>query len=186
MRRGRQLLGRGEVGGVAAQARARLGQHLPGHGAQVHLIRPIHQAQGAAPDSVTCIHHPSGDIKKISGAWGTFDQQDGVDMGNGPADCWHVPAWGYGTTEPGSSGSGLWNKDHHLIGQLYGGEADCNNSVNDYFGRFDLSYPLLSEWLGECGGTLDGYDPYAIVPMPQDAAITSIMDVGVNLCNVDS
>lgn len=141
---------------------------------------------GAAPDSVTCIHHPSGDIKKISGAWGTFDQQDGVDMGNGPADCWHVPAWGYGTTEPGSSGSGLWNKDHHLIGQLYGGEADCNNSVNDYFGRFDLSYPLLSEWLGECGGTLDGYDPYAIVPMPQDAAITSIMDVGVNLCNVDS
>ena len=49
MRRGRQLLGGGEVSRVAAQARARLGQHLPGHGAQVHLIRPIHQAQGAAP-----------------------------------------------------------------------------------------------------------------------------------------
>jgi hypothetical protein len=37
------------------------------------------------------------------------------DVGNGPADCWHIPEWNSGTTEPGSSGSGLWDPEppHH-------------------------------------------------------------------------
>lgn len=47
------------------------------------------------------------------------------------------------------------------IGQLYGGQATCANNVNDYYGRFDLSYGLLQQWLGNCGNTIDGYDPNA-------------------------
>ena len=140
---------------------------------------------GATPDTVHGIHHPSGDIKKICGSFGPFDAQN-VDVGNGPADCWHVPQWDIGTTEPGSSGSALWNQDHRIIGQLYGGSASCNNNVNDFYGRFDSTYQHIAQWLGDCGDTLDGFDPELIVPLPTDAAITSIGQVPRVVCNSDS
>ncbi len=140
-------------------------------------------ASGTPPDSATCIHHPTGDIKKISHDYQAQVAEDDVEVGNGPADCWHVFNWDSGTTQPGSSGSGLWNQDHRIVGQLYGGQADCTNNVNDYFGRFDVSYPLLTQWLGECD-TLNGLDPgYTEPTIPNDAAITSIANVGANLCN---
>lgn len=141
---------------------------------------------GMAPTSGTCIHHPMGDIKKISH---DNDGQDAmnIDVGNGPADCWHVAAWDAGTTEPGSSGSGLWDQHHRIVGQLYGGQAECANNVNDYFGRFDVSFPLLEPWLGSCGDTLNGLDPgQAGAVVANDAAITSIVNVDAQLCNVDT
>lgn len=141
---------------------------------------------GVAPTSATCIHHPSGDIKKISHDLQGQDQVN-IDVGNGPADCWHVAAWDAGTTEPGSSGSGLWDQNHRIVGQLYGGQASCANNVNDYFGRFDVSYPLLEQWLGSCGDTLNGLDPGYTEPVVQhNAAITSIVNVDRLLCNVDT
>lgn len=136
---------------------------------------------GTAPDSVHCIHHPAGDIKKISSSHGPI-----VEGVMGVADCWQVTEWHSGTTEPGSSGSALWNQDHRIIGQLFGGEASCSNNVNDFFGRFSLSYPLLEEWLGTCGDTLDGFDPSLFVPVPIDIAITSIYNVDLNVCGMDS
>lgn len=140
---------------------------------------------GTTPDTVHCIHHPSGDIKKISSSNGPFDAQN-VDVGNGPADCWHVPQWDSGTTEPGSSGSALWNQDHRLIGQLYGGQASCGNNVNDFFGRFDSTYQHIAQWLGACGDTLAGLDPELVIPLTLDAGITSINQVPRNVCNSDS
>lgn len=107
---------------------------------------------GAAPTSSTCIHHPDGDIKKIS-----FDNNAATQVSWGGAATWRIAAWDDGTTEPGSSGSGLWNQNGLLIGQLYGGDANCSNNVNDYFGRFSTSYPTLQNWLGNCGNTLQGY-----------------------------
>ncbi|MDQ3100513.1 MAG: trypsin-like peptidase domain-containing protein [Bacteroidota bacterium] len=104
------------------------------------------------PTSSTAIHHPSGDIKKIS-----FDEQAALSASFGGASCWRIASWEDGTTEPGSSGSGLWNQDGLLVGQLYGGQASCQNNVNDYYGRFDLSYPLLEDWLGDCGNELQGF-----------------------------
>jgi len=139
-------------------------------------------ATGTVPDSSTCIHHPMGDIKKISHDNEAQAQQN-IDVGSGPADCWHVFDWDSGTTQPGSSGSALWNQDHRIIGQLYGGAADCNNNVDDYFGRFDVSYPLLTQWLGECD-TLSGLDPGFTEPvLAHNAAITSISNVPTNVCN---
>lgn len=140
---------------------------------------------GTTPDTVHCIHHPSGDIKKISSSNGPFNAQN-IDVGNGPADCWHVPQWNSGTTEPGSSGSALWNQAHLLIGQLYGGQASCSNNVNDYFGQFHLTYPHIEQWLGTCGDVLAGFDPEINVPAPLDAAITSIAQAPRVLCNTDS
>ncbi len=136
---------------------------------------------GTAPDSVTCIHHPAGDIKKISSSHGPI-----IEGMMGSADCWQVTAWHSGTTEPGSSGSALWNQDHRIIGQLFGGQASCSNNINDYYGRFNLTYPQIEQWLGACGDTLDGFDPDLFVPLPLDAAITSIAQVPAVVCNSDS
>jgi len=107
---------------------------------------------GTAPTSSTCIHHPDGDIKKIS-----FDTNPATQANFGGAACWRIATWEDGTTEPGSSGSGLWNQNGLLIGQLYGGQANCSNNVNDYYGRFNNSYQYLQTWLGDCGNTLQGY-----------------------------
>ncbi|MBL7983901.1 MAG: T9SS type A sorting domain-containing protein, partial [Flavobacteriales bacterium] len=139
-------------------------------------------ANGLVPDSGTCIHHPAGDIKKISHD-NNPQAQANIDVGSGPADCWHVFNWESGTTEPGSSGSALWDQNHRVVGQLYGGAANCNNNVDDYFGRLDVSYPFISEWLGECGST-DLLDPgYTEPVIMYDAAITSISGVPASVCN---
>lgn len=110
-----------------------------------------------AATSATCIHHPSGDVKKIS-----FENQAVSSANYGNAQCWRVAAWDDGTTEPGSSGSGLWDQNKRLVGQLYGGQASCQNNVNDYFGKLSVSFPLIVQWLGTCGNTLDGYDPSTV------------------------
>ena len=132
---------------------------------------------GNTPSNLIAIHHPSGDVKKIS-----FDDDSPGQATWGGAQTWHIFAWEDGTTEPGSSGSGLWSDAGLLIGQLYGGQASCGNNVNDYYGRFDVSYPQISQWLGSCGSTLEGYDPN-IGSLPLDAGILSIEDVPANLCN---
>jgi hypothetical protein len=117
---------------------------------------------GTTPASSVSIHHPSGDVKKIS-----FDNQAAgtqtVNLGNGNATCWRILNWDSGTTETGSSGSGLWNPAGLLIGQLYGGQASCTNNVNDYYGKFDLSHAAFAQWLGNCGDQLPGYPQVASV-----------------------
>lgn len=105
-----------------------------------------------AATSVTAIHHPSGDVKKIS-----FENQPVSSSTYSGAQCWRVAAWDDGTTEGGSSGSGLWNQNGLLVGQLFGGQASCEFNFNDYYGKFSVSYPLISEWLGTCGNQLEGY-----------------------------
>ena len=43
------------------------------------------------------------------------------------------------TTEPGSSGS-LFDENHRIIGQLWGGGASCSNlNSPDYYGRVSNS-----------------------------------------------
>jgi lysyl endopeptidase len=138
-----------------------------------------------APESGVGIHHPSGDIKKFSRTDGALVQDD-VDLGTGLADCWRVAVWDAGTTESGSSGSAFWNQDHRVVGQLYGGSADCDNSVDDYYGRLSTSWPLLEEYLGTCGDTLDGLEVPVVVPINWDASITSISDLPALLCDQDS
>ena len=57
-----------------------------------------------------------------------------------------------GTTEGGSSGSGLFRtigSTRYVVGQLFGGDASCSNREGgDAYGRFDLAYSAaLSRWL---------------------------------------
>lgn len=134
-----------------------------------------------AAERVTSIHHPRGDIKKISHA--EEPVIPGVMSG---AECWHVQAWDAGTTEPGSSGSGLWNQEGLLVGQLFGGQANCNNNVNDYYGRLDVSWPLLEPFLGDCADAVYGAGGSGPVgPPTTDAAVTSITNLPSLLCGTN-
>ncbi|MBL7937857.1 MAG: trypsin-like peptidase domain-containing protein [Flavobacteriales bacterium] len=134
---------------------------------------------GATPTSQTCIHHPDGDVKKIS-----FDTDPATQGTYGGAACWRIATWEDGTTEPGSSGAGLWDQNKRLIGQLYGGDANCSNNVNDYFGRLNVSFTnsSLQTWLGSCGNTVNGYDPNAPV-VALDAQLNAITGATGNSCS---
>ena len=88
------------------------------------------------------IHHPSGDAKKVSK--GDVLVTSHFDFGLlGPPFSHYVVQWRKGTTEGGSSGSGLWIgkkfPDQYLVGVLTGGSAGC-------FFRDGLDfYGILSE-----------------------------------------
>ena len=139
---------------------------------------------GDQPTSQTGIHHPSGDIKKIC-----HDEDDATQVawGNPSAQSWNIPSWDAGTTEPGSSGSGLWDQNGRLIGQLYGGAASCSFNFDDNYGRFDVSWPLVQQYLGvSCGDSIDGWDPNGTSQVPFDAGITTISQIDDNVCNESS
>jgi lysyl endopeptidase len=143
-----------------------------------------------AVQSAVCIHHPSGDIKKIS-----FENDAPYhDTGNG-AQVWWIDDWEVGVTEPGSSGSPLFNQDHRIIGQLFGGASGCignnGNGLYDFYGRFGESWDFgnttakrLREWL-DPGNTgvlvLNGY-PDGFISASIDPGATSINNVPASIC----
>jgi hypothetical protein len=83
-----------------------------------------------------CIHHPKGDIKKIS-KW-----EKAISL---QADYWKVK-YSKGSTEGGSSGSPLFNRTGYVVGQLSHGNASCSNTGtglfdgHDFFGCFHRSW----------------------------------------------
>lgn len=101
-------------------------------------------------NSTVCIHHPSGDDKKIS--FGTITDTGSPSANDErlrPIARFHEVRWDDGTTEPGSSGSPLLLPTGVIIGQLWGGRASCGRPEEpDYYGRFDQSYALLAPYLG--------------------------------------
>ena len=104
------------------------------------------------------IHHPSTDEKAISFNDDALTTMNSC-IGGGSATHWRVNNWEDGTTEPGSSGSGIWDPaTHSLIGFLSGGLASCSNIAYDCYGKFTLAWngsgstSRLSDWL-DPGGT---------------------------------
>jgi len=100
------------------------------------------------------IHHPSGDVKKISTYATTPLRVD--NSPNVPGSLhWRV-TWATGVTEGGSSGSPLFDQSNRIIGDLSGGPSACGAEVlEDYYGRFDDSWTgggtaptRLVDWLG--------------------------------------
>lgn len=140
-----------------------------------------------------CVHHPDGDIKKISFATGTA-----VTATFNGATCWQTGTWTDGVTEPGSSGSPLFNMSGLIVGQLYGGPSNCSfegNPTNgiDYYGKLFTSWTgggtnatRLSNWLAPagCGAaptTLVGYDPN-VPSLAYDAQVQSITSPNGTIC----
>lgn len=95
---------------------------------------------GKISAKAVAIHHPNVDEKAIS----FEDEPTEISSygGTGYGDGSHVKVvdWDRGTTEPGSSGSPLFNEYHQVIGQLHGGGAACGNDLPDYYGRFSASW----------------------------------------------
>ena len=119
--------------------------------------------------STVTIHHPAGDVKKIS-----VDYNAPV-IGNfgGGYDYmshWRIIRWDKGATEGGSSGAPLFNQNHRIIGTLTGGDANCSKPENDYFQRMDRCWDdyeppanQLRAWLDPVNAGfmhVDYYDPY--------------------------
>ena len=139
---------------------------------------------GTNPTATICIHHPAGDIKKIS-----FDDAAASPiqaMGSSEANSSWAVEWDRNTTtEGGSSGSPLYDQNGRIIGQLWGGGASCSNlSAPDYYGRVSNSWQpsgsnstnQLKFWLDptNLGVTvIDGFDPNN-PPAPDNAGINSV------------
>ena len=93
------------------------------------------------PAGVYGIHHPAGDLKKFS-AGTTADNLDSHGVTNA------IPVmWSEGTTEGGSSGSGLFLRNGgYLVGGLSHGPA-CGHRITDHYGPFRDFLPQASRWL---------------------------------------
>ncbi len=122
------------------------------------------------------IHHPQGDVKKISlekdNLIDTTFVADDVNGNPFVKDAhWLVQTWESGTTEGGSSGSGIFDANALLVGTLSGGEAYCGNSVNDYYARLNKMWNYLAgvdqqvaHWLDPDNtgvSQIEGFDYYS-------------------------
>lgn len=129
--------------------------------------------RGATPPlSATAIHHPSCDEKSISFENAPLRVTTYLNTAE-PGDGSHlrIVDWDAGTTEPGSSGSPLFDQDHYLVGQLHGGYAACGNDLSDWYGWLNRSWTgggtpetALAGWLDPAGTgalTLALLDPVA-------------------------
>ncbi len=106
-------------------------------------------ANDVATEWSVAIHQPNVDAKRWS-----IDYEPSQIYGYNQPGTTHlrIVDWDLGTTEPGSSGSPLYNQNHHVVGQLHGGYAACGNDLEDWYGRFAVSYPAgLSTWLDPDG-----------------------------------
>ncbi len=99
---------------------------------------------------VIVIHHPGGSYKRISFGKTTNTGSPSYENSNlMPLDKFYEVKYYLSSTESGSSGSPLISTSTGLIlGQLWGGTASCSAMDEpDYFGRFDVSYPILEPFL---------------------------------------
>ena len=122
------------------------------------------------PTSGTSLHHPRGDLMKISLFNSSAVSVAWLEPFNScpstTSNHWRVE-FNQGIVQHGSSGAALFNEDHRIVGQLHGNQNNiCGNpgtnncwcttqipSVGE-FGRFDLSWTgggtnstRLSNWL---------------------------------------
>ncbi|MBN2485509.1 MAG: T9SS type A sorting domain-containing protein [Bacteroidales bacterium] len=124
-------------------------------------------ATGITPDSTYVIHHPNGDIKKISTDTDfPFTSDAGYGFDNNTH--WLVSNYTQGSTEDGSSGSGLVSSKNRLIGTLSTGGVACTPDIFDFYQKLAHAYNdyadaryQLKKWLDpQSTGLLvcDGFD----------------------------
>ncbi|MFH0756091.1 MAG: T9SS type A sorting domain-containing protein [Bacteroidota bacterium] len=138
----------------------------------------------------TTIHHPQGDVKKISfdfRAPSSTTRPEDVDpefVDYLYYSFWWIRKWDVGSTEPGSSGSPLINEDKKVTGLLSWGAARCGDSIgydaekervifsttvnrDDYFTKLYVAWDhnresnrSLKPWLDPVGSGQSSLDGY--------------------------
>lgn len=145
------------------------------------------------------IHHPSSDIKKIATHSMIPTEQCGFPFGTFDTRWlevyWDATPNGHSITEPGSSGSPLFDNNHRVLGQLYGNSGcsitsdNCANPVEDeaVYGAISWSWDSdgatdsrrrLRDWLDPCNTTvtiLDGiaFNDNCVADLTHSGIITS-------------
>ena len=97
--------------------------------------------------AIAVAHHPEGDLKKLSegSTQGYYSFSDGTSFAQ--------VGYSQGSTEPGSSGSGLLTLGgggnfYELRGGLFAGDTSCAQpNGKDVYSRLDLALPLLAPYL---------------------------------------
>ncbi len=126
------------------------------------------------PSPTVTIHHPEGDVKKISKDYQAVSVvEEAGDIPQGDLrdyyyfSYWWIRQWDEGSTEGGSSGAPLFNSQKRMIGILTGGYASCGDSIgydpqtdrviynkalnrNDYYTRLNVAW----DYYGESGPVL--------------------------------
>lgn len=110
---------------------------------------------GATPAGAVGIHQPDASVKCISFSFNPLTTVSSCIGTVGTNTHWQV-IWSEGVTEPGSSGSGLWDPATHLlVGTLSGGESSCSYPNGpDCYGKFSVAWngdgspsDELKDWL---------------------------------------
>ncbi len=149
-------------------------------------------AEPVAHDTAICVHHPNTEEKRISFEFDPGMLTQSFSETPSPNNYTHVRVvdWDIGTTEPGSSGSPLFDQSHRVIGQLTGGGAACGNDLSDWFGAISISWEgggtsasRLKDWLDPNNSgvlVLDGRAQqacsYAVTPAPMAQTVCAPAD----------
>lgn len=122
------------------------------------------------PASTRTVHHPKGDVKKVSIDNDPPGMSSYSPSGHAANSFWQIKKWDIGTTEAGSSGGPLFSNENLVVGTLTGGTATCDNSTDDYFSMFSYEWNYtnmitsqLKKWLdpGNTGeAKIEAMDPY--------------------------
>lgn len=140
-------------------------------------------ANNTAATGGVSIHHPAGDIKKISTYTGTLTS---TTYGGTPNTHWRV-VWtattnGHGVTEGGSSGSPIFNTNggsSRIVGTLSGGSSYCTSpSSPDLYGK--VSYHWQSNGTANNQKLKPWLDPNNTGILVQDGASNPCNYVGIN------
>lgn len=148
----------------------------------------------------TMLHHPSGDIQKLSAQFDTVEVwPNAINWGSGnitPPNHHFRINLDLGTFQSGSSGASLYDNNRRVIGQLHGGNSDCDGLARASYGRLALSWEdgenpssRVKDWLDADGTgirSLDGF--YLEIPdtvrysvdvhikTPDDIGMSSVLD----------
>jgi hypothetical protein len=101
---------------------------------------------GIPPNGGVAIHHPNVDGTCVSFSSTPLTTTDSC-IGTGGVSTHWLVTWGnQGVTEPGSSGSGIWDPaSHNVVGTLSGGLSDCAAAPQDLW---DCYGKLAVAWDG--------------------------------------
>lgn len=120
---------------------------------------------GAAPAGCVGIHHPGTGEKSISLCSNALATINSCISTGGSNTHWQV-FWSAGVTEPGSSGSAIWDSaTHRVVGTLSGGGSSCFSPASpDCYGKLSVAWDSGKSSTDRLRDWLD----------PQDSGVTNV------------